>query len=425
MSERSFSRLWGVIRDNPGFRRLYTANAISQVGDWLNVVALFSLLLQLTGKGEAVALVLVTRLLPAFFVGPAAGVVADRLSRRAILITCDLLRAALVLCLLFVRRPEQVPIAYAVMVVHSLASAFFEPAQVATFPNLVPAKDLPLAATLENSLWSIALAVGASLAGAVMALGSRDAAFVLDALSFRGAAWLLRGLPDTRRTRTPSAVTAMELTEEARGDSAGGWANLLGLPDLREGFRYLGSHAFVRALLLVKAGFGLTLGGVLVLVAWFGERAFAHAGGGGIAVLWTARGVGSFLGPIVALRLASASSRSLARGIAVAQLTIVGSYLAFAASPSLWPAALALGVANAGGSLLWVYGSTLLSQIVPDEVRGRVAAAEMGGMTLAMSASTLLPGELLDHGVGPRPLMIGCALAGLIPIAIWQRARQS
>ena len=63
----SLRRLWAVIRDNRGFRRLYAANAISQMGDWLNVVALFSLLVELTGAGEAVAIALLTRFVPAFF----------------------------------------------------------------------------------------------------------------------------------------------------------------------------------------------------------------------------------------------------------------------------------------------------------------------------------------------------------------------
>ena len=80
----TLARLLGVVRKNPGFRRLFAANAVSQMGDWFNVVALFSSLLELTGKGEAVAVVLLARLLPIFFVGPAAGVLADRISRRAI-----------------------------------------------------------------------------------------------------------------------------------------------------------------------------------------------------------------------------------------------------------------------------------------------------------------------------------------------------
>ena len=54
----SFRRLWAVVRDNRGFRRLYAANAVSQPGDWFKVVALFALLVELTGAGQAVALAL-------------------------------------------------------------------------------------------------------------------------------------------------------------------------------------------------------------------------------------------------------------------------------------------------------------------------------------------------------------------------------
>ena len=114
--------MWAVVRDNRAFRRLYAANAVSQMGDWLNVVALFSLLVELTGAGEAVAIALLTRFVPTFFAGPAAGVLADRVSRRAIMVASDVLRAALVLCLLFVRRPDQVWIAYAVVTAHSVVS---------------------------------------------------------------------------------------------------------------------------------------------------------------------------------------------------------------------------------------------------------------------------------------------------------------
>ena len=111
----SLRRLWAVVRHNRDFRRLYAANAISQMGDWFNVVALFSLLVELTGKGEAVAIALLTRFVPTFLAGPAAGVLADRISRRTIMVASDVLRSGLVLCLLFVRTPDQVWIAYLVV----------------------------------------------------------------------------------------------------------------------------------------------------------------------------------------------------------------------------------------------------------------------------------------------------------------------
>jgi MFS family permease len=412
----TFARLLGVIRRNAAFRRLYAANAISQMGDWFNVVALYSLLLELTGKGEAVALALLTRLVPLFLVGPAAGVLADRISRRAILIASDLLRAALVLCLLFVRRPDQVWIAYAVMTAHSVVSAFFEPAQAAIFPGLVPPEELVYASTLENSLWSVTLALGSALGGVVLAAVGRDAAFAFDALSFVGSALLIRGLPrGTPRGRLDEA----EVLEAARPPHEG-LANLLGLRELREGVRYVATHRRVRALLAIKASFGLTLGGVLVLLAFFGERVFGHGNGAGIALLWTARGVGSFAGPFLAFRLVGHDEPSLRRGILYSFVLLVVCYCGLALSPHIALAAVAIALANAGGSILWTYASALLQQIVPDEIRGRVAAADMCGMTLTMSTSTLVVGKLLDQGVPARALMAACGLVALVPIAFWR-----
>src|SRR3954471_23532643 len=162
----TLSRLVGVVRRNAGFRRLYTANAVSQVGDWLNVVALLSLLLELTGRGEAVGIVYLTRFVPFFLVGPPAGVLADRVSRRAILVTCDLLRAALVLCLLFGRSPDQVWIVYLVMTAHAIASAFFEPAQAGTVPKLVLREVLVFASARRSQLgWRRAEPEGRSKGG--------------------------------------------------------------------------------------------------------------------------------------------------------------------------------------------------------------------------------------------------------------------
>ncbi len=413
----SFARLAGVIRRNPGFRRLYTANAISMMGDWFNVVALYSLLLQLTGRGEAVALALLTRLVPMFLIGPAAGVLADRLPRRALLLASDLSRAALVLCLLFVRKPEHVPLAYAIMTAHSLLSAVFEPAQVAMVPSLVPPEDLVLASTLENSLWSSTLAFGSALGGAVLALLGRDVAFVCDAASFVGSALLIAGLPRGVPVRLDK--DAVEAQEDAREPGSHA-ANLLGLADLREGLRYVATDRRVRALLLTKASFGLTLGGVIVLLAFFGERVFGHGNGAGIAALWTARGVGSFAGPFIAFRLVGHDEAGLRRGIGYAFVVLAICYCAFALSPTIALAAIALAFANAGGSILWTYASALVQQIVPDGIRGRVAAADMGAMTLTMSLSTLLVGYLLDRGVGARALMAGCGLIALAPLAFWR-----
>src|SRR5213078_334763 len=92
-----------LLRRNRNFRLLYIGQTISQLGDWFNTVAVYALLLDLTGSATAVAWMLIVQMLPIGIVGPLAGVVVDRLNRRRIMITADVLRGCVILGLLIVR----------------------------------------------------------------------------------------------------------------------------------------------------------------------------------------------------------------------------------------------------------------------------------------------------------------------------------
>src|SRR5204862_2527093 len=116
-----------LLRSNRNFRLLYIGQAISQLGDWFNSVAVFALLLDLTGSATAVAWMMIVQFLPVAIVGPMAGVVVDRVDRRRLMIAADLLRGSLIFGLLLVRSREQVWIAYVVMAITVSATAFFEP----------------------------------------------------------------------------------------------------------------------------------------------------------------------------------------------------------------------------------------------------------------------------------------------------------
>src|SRR4051794_23497368 len=96
------------------YRRLWYGQVASQLGDWLDSIALQTLVYDLTGSGRAVGLLLVTQLLPSAVVGLGAGVVVDRLPRRWVMIASDLGCALSVLLFLLVRRPGDVWLVYAV-----------------------------------------------------------------------------------------------------------------------------------------------------------------------------------------------------------------------------------------------------------------------------------------------------------------------
>jgi len=396
-----------LLRTNRNFRLLYIGQTISQLGDWFNSVAVFALLLDLTGSATAVAWMMIVQFLPVAVVGPVAGVVVDRVDRRRLMIAADLLRGALILGLLLVRSREQVWIAYVVMSLTVSATAFFEPARTATIPNLTSADELMPANALASATWSAMLAIGASVGGLVTAIAGRNVAFVVNAASFFASAWFIGR---TVYNSTPPPAQPLK-----------GLFALTGIPDLLEGLRYVRRHGHVAALMLVKAGWGLA-GGILLLLTIFGQRIFPVAGStaAGIGVLYGARGVGAALGPIALRWILGQQPRTLRRSIGPAYFIVGVFYLALSAAPTLSLAALCVLCAHFGGSILWVFSTVLLQLEVPDRFRGRVFAAELALVTLTSSISSYWTGYELDQG-GWSPRTMSFALGGLffIPGALW------
>src|SRR5215475_4994119 len=91
-SKVSFASYLELLRGNRNFRRLWSAQVVSEIGDWFYTLAIYNLLLQLTGRASSVALALILQVLPQTLVGPTAGVVNDRIRRKHVMITADLVR---------------------------------------------------------------------------------------------------------------------------------------------------------------------------------------------------------------------------------------------------------------------------------------------------------------------------------------------
>ena len=190
----SLSAYLRLVRHNRNFRRLWLAQIVSEFGDWFYTLAIYSLLLQLTGRASSVALALVLQVLPQTFIGPAAGVINDRVSRKRVMIAADLARMVIVFAMLLVRSRSTVWLVYPLLLLETLMAAFFEPARTSVIPNITAREDVLVANTLSSATWSVNLLVGASVGGVVAALFGRDAVFVLNALSFLVSAMLIRGM---------------------------------------------------------------------------------------------------------------------------------------------------------------------------------------------------------------------------------------
>jgi MFS family permease len=396
-----------LLRENRGFRQLWLGQVVSQLGDWFDTIAVMTLVLNLTGSGRDVGLIMVARFLPSVVVGPLSGVVADRFNRRTIMIVSDVLRAVVVLGFLFVRRPDQIWLIYALTVLQLTFSTFFEPAKSAAIPSIVAERELVSANAIASVTWSAMLTLGAVAGGLVTGWFGTDVAFVVDSATYLVSAaliWRVRFPARPAREKTPLTLR-----------------KALGITDTLEGIRYVRTRPRVLALMAVKPAWGLG-GGILALLAVFGEKIFpiGRDAATGIGVLYAARGIGTAIGPVFARRLAR-DSRSRMQTI-IGLSFIVGGvfYAAFGGATNYAVALLMLLIAHMGGSILWVFSTVLLQQGVEDNFRGRVFAAELALLTLTMAASNYVTGELLDHfDYSPRAVAVGIGILFLLPALLW------
>lgn len=377
-----------LLRRNWRFRRLWYGQITSQLGDWLDAIALYTILLKLTGKGEAVGALLVAQFLPSTVVGLGAGVVVDRLPRKWVMVVADLGCAALVLLFLFVHDVSQVWIIYVVTVLKVGLTSFFEPAREAVVPTLAAREDLVLANGLSGVTWSVMLTGGAALGGLVVGTLGTEAAFLLDSASFFLSAAITASIPiDEPHLEAPSP--------------AGPFFDLL------EGFRYLFGHGDVALYATSKSLWSLG-GGVLVLLTLYGREVFPLGENGGLSIglLYAARGVGAGLGPLLALRWGGDGVVFLRRMIGPGFFLMALGYVLLGATDNLPLAALVLVLAHIGGSTQWVFSTALLQLTVPQRLQGRIFAVELAMLTLATSVSSYATGVAADAGWSPQLLAL-------------------
>jgi MFS family permease len=387
-----------LLRRNQDFRRLYVASVISLGGDWFLLVALFGLVLHFTNSAIAVALVLAVEDLMYFLLSPVAGVLADRIDRRRLMVGADLARAAVCLGFLLIRADSLVWLAFVLLAVMAAFSAAFEPASLAALPNLVDEEDLATANALSGSLWGTMLAVGAALGGVVAAVFGRDTAFILDTVSFLASAWLIW------RIRRPFAE------QRVAEDHAGvGEATV-------ETIRYARKDHRVLALLAVKFGWGIA-GGVLVLIPLLAHREY-HAGDIGIGLLMASRGVGALIGPFIGRSALGPRDRRIFGAIALALAVFGLGYTLLGLVPGLLLAMPTVALAHVGGGAQWTLSSYGLQRIVPDRIRGRIFAFDGMLVTLTFGLSSLLTGWLAES-FGPRVTAVGMGAVALGWAAVW------
>jgi hypothetical protein len=402
-----------LLRANQGFRNLWLGQVVSELGDWLATVALLNLMIELTGRAQAVGWYFIIVHLPSVFLGSVSGVLVDRLDRKKLMIAMDLARAVIVLGYLWVARSDQIWLIYLIAALEVAMMSLFEPARTALVPNLCRPRELVAANALSSITWSSMATLGAAAGGLMAASLGRNFCYILDSLSFLISAYFIARLPRNAR-------------EQQREHQQPWNAIPSGIGAIRDGIRYIICSPRIAALMLAKAGWGFG-GGILLLLSVFGEKIFPIMGSGaaGIGILYTMRGIGALLGPIVARRLVRERAQSM-RMVLGAGFFLGGiAYITLGQAASLPFAACAVMVGHMGGSIIWVFSTILLQLDVPDAFRGRVFAIELALMTLGIGISNYAAGYGLDVlALNPRTVSTLIGAYFFIPGILWLAAQR-
>lgn len=392
------------------------AQVVSELGDWLNLVALFQIIAASTPKAGAAGWVLIMQMIPWIIWSPLAGIVADRFDRRWVMIAADLIRAVLVLGFLAVDRPDRIWLLYLLAGTQFSVTAFFEPARSALLPTLAEGEELVTANALGGVTWSTMLAIGGAFGGLIAALLSVQAAFIIDSFSFLASAALLFRLAHERRLPSRGeremCPAARETSDTSRAQNGGiGFA-----------FAELRARPRLLATLLVKTGLGLSGGGIWLLTVIMGQRTFPMGEDGAISVglFYGAHGVGALIGAAMTGRFFRAGATTPLAAILWAFVLRAGFFWLLGAATSFPMALVAAAGVAACGSLLWVASTTLLQRLSTDEMRGRLFALELGALTTALTVALWGTGAVLDSPsmTPPRTAYLTAGVAATVA-AVW------
>lgn len=366
--EPSTLRLFG----SQAFFRLWLAQVASSLGDWVGLLAISAIAARIGGSSPeaAIGIVLSARLIPGFFLGPAAGVFVDRWDRKKVMVSCDIGRGLVLLSLPFV---DTIPGLFFASLLLEAMTLMWSPAKEASVPNLVRPEFLANANSLSlvaaYGTFPIGSALFAVLAGVASALGRFDAleglrvsqetvAIYVDVLTFFTSAVLISTLSLRRPEKDGEVHQRIDLRQTFR--------------ELADGWSFIRHNQVVRSVML-GLGTGLIGGGMVVPLGPVMSASVLGAGTAGFGLLLTALGTGMAVGVVT---LSVVQRRVPHERIFVASVFGAGISLLLAASMStLTPALGFVALIGLCAGSVYILGFTILQANVQDELRGRIFAA--------------------------------------------------
>jgi predicted MFS family arabinose efflux permease len=379
---------------HPAFARLWLGLSISYLGDQFTIIALLWFVLQLTGSGAAVGLVILCFDLPGVVTGSIFGRLLDRHQPRLVMSIDNLARAVVIAAIpaLYALGSLQLWHIFALTLLAGALSPATATGVRVLVPHLVDDDDLDRANALTATSLQFSYLIGPVVAGFTVASLGGPWALLIDAFSF-----LLMGL---------LALTLPAITREShvpQHAAANRWL----------GFGALFSLRYVPALTFLSLVFFFSYGPLEAALPVYSSEVL-HANAGGYGLLWTGFGVGAFAGVLTLTRLARRWRPSIALPMIAVLWGALLLPLFFIRELPL--AMLFLGVAGASWAPYTPMETTLLQRLVPAEIRGQVFGARHSLVVAAAPLGAALGGVLLQYFTAPLVIAISglaCILAGL------------
>ncbi|MEY2458283.1 MAG: hypothetical protein QOG30_113 [Acidimicrobiaceae bacterium] len=380
------------------FRLFFTGQLISQIGNWLTLVAQVLLVLKLTDNGVALGGLAVAQFGPVLVLGPWAGLIADRSDKRRLLLivqTIAMAQSFVLAALAFSGHPPVLAI-YGVALVGGMTIAFDNPARRSFVVEMVPPDDMQNAVSLNSAMMTSSRVVGPAVAGLLITTVGFGWCFLLDGLSYVAVL----------------AALKMMRTEELRPSPVAPRAK----HQIRDGFRYVRS--------VPELWVPLTMMGVVGTLSYNFQTVFPlfttrdlHGTESTFTILFSVVSVGALVGALATARRRSISVRSVALaslfyGVSMAVMAIVPNQLA----------AFAAGVVLGVSSIAFLTASTAIVQIeAAPEMRGRVLALQ----AMLFLGSTPIGGPIVgwvSQQFGAR-YAIGLGAVAALLAGVWGMAK--
>lgn len=381
------------------FRLFWSGQLVSLVGTWMQMVARGWLVLELTGSAFWLGMVGFATSVPVLAFSLFAGSVADRVSKRKLVIGMQAISMvmALLLALLTYLRVVEVWHVLAISVVLGTAFAFDAPARQAFTADMVGKDDLMNAVALNSAIFNGARVVGPAIGAVALAWQGPGLAFLLNGLSYIA---VIAGL---LKMDIPNKAKPASDQRSGRG--------------VMEGLRYVRNHDTLFTLMMLIATVSIFAFPYSVLMPIFADQ-ILHVGKEGYGMLMTLSGVGSLVGALSLMAQSARKNAGRGRNIMMGALGMPLFLGVFAVSSNyLLSLAVLVGV---GWTMIAVNATinTVVQTSVPDELRGRVNGVFAFLFVGMAPFGNLQAGLVADNFGAPIAILLGAVVCALVALYV-------